>query len=48
MASLSTAAPRRDEEENSTGGPIAALVIAVPISLVLWGVVMFVLVNLIH
>ncbi len=47
MSSLSSAAPRHDDEESSRGGPIAGLVVAVPISLMLWGVVMFVLFNLI-
>ncbi len=47
MASISSTAPRHDDDENSRGGPIAGLVVAVPISLMLWGVVMFVLFNLI-
>ncbi len=46
MAFLSSTAPRHDDEESSTGGPIAALVIAVPISLLLWGIVVVVLFNL--
>ncbi len=46
MSYLSSTAPRHDEEENSRGGPIAGLVVAIPISLMLWGVVMFVLFNL--
>ncbi len=46
MSSLSSTAPRHDDEESSRGGPIAGLVVAVPISLLLWGVVMFVLFNI--
>ncbi len=39
MASLAYPAPRNEDDETATGGPIAALVIAVPISLILWGMV---------
>ncbi len=48
MSSLVSPAPRRDEDEVSTGGPIAALVIAIPISVLLWGIVIAVLFALIH
>ncbi len=49
MASLATTARRREEEEEpSNGGPISALVIAVPVSLAIWGALFFVIFNLIH
>ncbi len=49
MASLVYPAPRGDDDETSkTGGPIAALVIAVPISLIWWGIVILVLFRLVH
>jgi hypothetical protein len=48
MTPLVSTAPRTDEEETSTGGPIGALIIAIPISLALWGIVVFVLLNLVH
>ena len=48
MSVISGAAPRPEDEEESTGGPIGALVIAVPISLLLWGAVMFVLFHFIR
>ncbi len=48
MTSFVSSAVRTDEEESSTGGPIGALVIAIPISLALWGVVVFILLNLVH
>ncbi len=48
MASLASSAPRKDDEEHSTGGPIGALVIAVPVSLVLWGALFVVIFNLVH
>ncbi len=48
MSSMASTAPRSDDDENSTGGPIAALVIAVPISVLLWGIVFTVLFALIR
>ncbi len=49
MASLAHTAPRRDDEEETTGGsPITALVIAVPLSLLLWGIVFLVLLNFVR
>ncbi len=48
MASLSSTIIQHDDEESSRGGPIAGLVVAVPVSLLLWGIVMFVLFNLIR
>ena len=48
MASLVYPAPRNDDDETSTGGPIAALVIAVPISLILWGIVFLLAFKLIY
>ncbi len=48
MASRIITAPRKEDEETSTGGPIGALVIAIPISLLLWGVVLVVLFHLVH
>ncbi len=48
MAYITKRAPRVEDEEIPTGGPIAALVVAIPISLLLWGVVMYVLFNLIR
>ncbi len=55
MASLiSTVQPKeetakfQEDEETATGGPIGALVIAIPISLILWGTIFFVIFNLVH
>ena len=48
MASLVYTASRSDDLETSTGGPIAALVIAVPVSLILWGIVFLIVFELIH
>ncbi len=54
MSSLVTIAPRIDDDDSSldetqsTGGPIAALVIAVPVSVFLWGIVFAILFTLIH
>jgi hypothetical protein len=48
MASRVYPAPRGDDDETFTGGPIAALVIAVPVSLILWGIVFLVLFNLVR
>ncbi len=48
MASLAYPAPRNDDQETSTGGPIAALVIAVPVSLILWGIVFLIAFKLTH
>ena len=48
MASFASTALRTDNEESSTGGPIGALLIAIPVSLVLWGAAVFVLLNLVH
>ncbi len=54
MSSLASTAPRREDDDGvldgtrSTGGPIAALVIALPISLLLWGIVFAALFTLIH
>ncbi len=54
MSSLVSTAPRREDDDGvldgtqSTGGPIAALVIALPISLLLWGIVFAALFTLIH
>lgn len=46
--SLSSTAPKHDDDEVGRGGPIAGLVVAIPISLFLWTVVMVVLFNILH
>ncbi len=48
MAFLAPTKPTKDEEETSTGGPIAALLIAIPLSFLLWGLAAFILLNLVH
>ena len=55
MASIiSTIEPREEtasfaeDEENGRGGPIGALVIAIPVSLLLWGLIFFVVFSLVH
>ncbi len=48
MTFLASTAPQIDEEEISTGGPIGALIIAIPISLALWAIVVFLLLNLVR
>jgi hypothetical protein len=47
-ATVSTAVRIESEERLTGGGPIGALLIAIPVSLALWGVVIFVLLNLVH
>ncbi len=52
MSSLASAAPRREDDDGaldgtqSSGGPIAALLIALPISVLLWGIVFAILFTL--
>jgi hypothetical protein len=48
MAPLESAALQKDNEERSTGGPFGALLIAIPLSLLLWGVAALLLLNLVH
>ncbi len=48
MYSIVSNAPHREDDDISSGGPIAALVIAVPISVLLWGLVFAILFTLIH
>jgi hypothetical protein len=48
MAPLASAALERENEESSAGGPFGALFIAIPVSLLLWGAAVFVLLNLVH
>ncbi len=38
----------KPDEEPQRGGPIGALVIAIPVSLLLWAVVVLVLLTLVH
>ncbi len=47
MSFLASTAPHKEDEE-TRGGPIGGLVIAVPASLLLWGIMFFVLLNLIR
>lgn len=39
---------RSQEDEESSGGPIAALLIAIPLSFLLWGAAALILLNLVH
>ncbi len=48
MSCLASTTPHKEDDERSTGGPIAALIIAVPVSVLLWAIVFVVLFNLIH
>lgn len=48
MAFLAQSKSTRDDEETSGGGPFAALLIAIPLSFLLWGAAAFLLLNLVH
>ena len=48
MATIITRLPATIEEEDAAGSPIGAVVIALPISLLIWGAIIVALFNLIH
>lgn len=47
MATLLSTMPKPEDDEPH-GGPIGALLIAIPISLLLWGAAVFALLNLVR
>jgi hypothetical protein len=48
MALITSTKSTKDNEESSRGGPIGALLIAIPVSFLIWGAAVFVLLNLVH
>lgn len=48
MGPLASAALQKENEESTAGGPIGALFIAIPVSLLLWGAAALFLLNIVH